>query len=79
MKLTVPLIKCLKNIYGALCDLVAFVQFKNVKDTHGGVLILILLHECFSRLLNCTNATKSLNAPHIKRPFIIWVFFPEHW
>ena len=43
MKLTVPLIKCLKNIYGALCDLVAFVQFKNVKDTHGGVLILIKL------------------------------------
>ena len=27
----------------ALRDLVAFVQFKNVKDTHGGVLILIKL------------------------------------
>ena len=29
------------------------------------LLKLTLLHGCFSRFLNCTNATKSLNAPHI--------------
>ena len=27
--------------------------------------ILELLHGCFSRFLNCTNATKSRKAPHI--------------
>ena len=41
-------------------------NFKNVKNTHGGVLILsTLVHGCFSPSLNCTNGTKSLNAPHI--------------
>ena len=52
-------------------------NLKNVKNTHGGVLILvklqasslqlklILLHRCFLRFLNCTNGTKSRNAPHI--------------
>ena len=43
-------------------------NLKNVKNTHGGVLILALkltlLRSCFSRLLNCTNGTKSRNAPH---------------
>ena len=61
------------SICDALRDLVPFVQFKNVKSTHGGALILIklqalnltLLHGCFLRLLNCTNGTKSRNAPHI--------------
>ena len=42
---------------------------KNVKNTHGGVLILVLkltlLHGCFSRFLNCTNRTKSRSAPHM--------------
>ena len=51
---------------------------KNIKNTHGGVLILVklqakpatlrkltLLHGCFSRFLNCTNGTKSRNASHI--------------
>ena len=47
-------------------------NLKNVKNTHGGVLLLVqlqafkpatllkvtLLHECFSRVLNCTNGTK---------------------
>ena len=40
---------------------------KNVKNTHGGVLILTLiklalLHGCFSRFLYCTNGTKTRNA-----------------
>ena len=30
---------------------------KNVKNTHGGV--LLIHHGCFSRFLNCTNGTKS--------------------
>ena len=37
-------------------------NFKNVKNTHGGVLLLlkvILLNRCFSRFLNCTNDIKS--------------------
>ena len=53
-------------------------NLKNVKNTHGGVLILLKLqaaacnftkintpHGCFSRFLNCTNGTKSHNAQHI--------------
>ena len=33
---------------------------KNVKSTHGGVLLKVgLLHGCFSRFLNRTNSTKS--------------------
>ena len=39
---------------------------ENVKNTHGGVLLLVtLLHGCFSRFLNCTNGTKPRNASHI--------------
>ena len=47
-------------------------NLKNVKNTHGGMLLLVklqakpatllkvtLLHGCFSRFLNCTNGTKS--------------------
>ena len=50
-------------------------NLKNVKNTHGGVLLLFklqdesatllkvtLLHGCFSRFLNGTNGTKSCNA-----------------
>ena len=53
-------------------------NFKNVKNTHGGVLHLVklqalacnstkskLLHECFSRFWNCTNGTKARKASHI--------------
>ena len=53
-------------------------NLKSVKNTHGGVLILIklqalacnllkltLLHGCFSRFSNGTNGIKSRNAPHI--------------
>ena len=45
---------------------------KNVKNTHGGVLLLVtlqdfltLFHGCFLRFLNCTNDTKSRNASHM--------------
>ena len=44
-------------------------NLKNAKNTHkvAGVLLgvllkVTLLHECFSRLLNCTNGTKSCQA-----------------
>ena len=49
-------------------------NFKNVKNTHGGVLLSVklhalvkvtLLHGCFSRFLNCAHATKSRNASHV--------------
>ena len=48
-------------------------NLKNVKNTHGGVLLLVLkvtlLHGCFSRFLNCTNGTKLRKASHmIYRP-----------
>ena len=64
---------------GALRDLVAFAQF-NKREKHSWMSVnfskvtgwkpatllkLTLLHRCFSRFLNCTNATKSHNAPHI--------------
>ena len=65
-------------------DLVSFVQFKK-REKHpwrgvsfskvagfkpATLLKLTLLHGCFSRLLNCTNGTKSRNAPHIPREFM---------
>ena len=53
-------------------------NLKNVKNAHGGLLILAklqalpatllkltLLHGYFSRFLNCTNGNKTRNAPHI--------------
>ena len=46
-----------------------FCNLKNVKNTHGEVLPLLLkatlLHGCFSRFLDCTNGTKSRKASHI--------------
>ena len=52
--------------------------YKNVKNTHGGVLLLVkfqanpasllkvtLFYACFSRFLNCTNCPKSCNGSHI--------------
>ena len=51
-------------------------NLKNVKNTHGGVLILdkpatllklTLLDGCSSRFLNCTNSTKSRNASQLRR------------
>ena len=45
---------------------------KNVKNTHGGVLLLVKLQDFFNTLpqvfstfLNCTNDTKSCNASHM--------------
>ena len=43
-------------------------NFKNVKNTHGGVLILI-------KLQACANGTKSRNASHIREIKIFW----ESW
>ena len=41
-------------------------NFKNVKNTHGGVLLKVtLLHGCFSRFSNCANGTKSRKASHM--------------
>ena len=61
-----------KNLYVMRCTIwYHLYDFKNVKKTHGGVLILATLlkltlpHGCFSRFLICTNATKSHNAPNI--------------
>ena len=62
------------KICDTLRDLVPFVQFKNVKNTHGGVLLLVKLQAeaksntspwVFFTFLNCKNGTKSLNTPHI--------------
>ena len=62
-------------------------NLKNVKNTHGGRLILVklqyksatllkltLLHGCFSRFLNCTNGTKSRNASQMKNTSSFHVF-----
>ena len=48
-------------IWYNLCNL------KNVKNTlkPANLLKLTLLYGCFSRFLNCTNGTKSRNAPHL--------------
>ena len=49
-------------------------NLKNVENSHGGVLLLVkpttllkvtLLHGCFSRFLNCANATKSRKVSHM--------------
>ena len=44
-------------------------NLKNVKNTHGGVLLqpatllkVTLFHGCFSRFLNCTHGTKARSA-----------------
>ena len=58
------------NPYEMLCVIrYHLYNLKNVRDTHGEVLLLVkasLLHECFSHFLNCANGTKSHNASHIK-------------
>ena len=61
-------------VCGALRDLVVFVQFEKREKhpwrnfTFSKVadfsLKVTLLHGCFSRFLNCTNATKSRKASH---------------
>ena len=57
---------------GALRILVPYVQFKkrkkhpcrSVNFSKVAGLKLTLLHGCFLHFLNCTNGTKSCNAPH---------------
>ena len=58
-------------------------NLKNVKNTSGGVLLLVklqtnftstlvnvtFLHGCFSRFLNCTNSIKSRKASHAQSAF----------
>ena len=44
--------------FGTICAIK-----KNVKNTHGGVLLLVKLQALAG--LNCTNGTKSRNAPQI--------------
>ena len=71
-----------EEICDALRDLVRFVQFKNVKNTHGGVSILVKFQASacnftkiytplwvFFTFLNCANGTKLRNAPHMKYRF----------
>ena len=58
-------------------------NFKNVKNTHGGVLLLVKLQECFITLLqvthlhgcflNCTNSTKSRKTSHVFS-LIVYIF-----
>ena len=70
------LAKCL--ICGALAIWYHLYNLENLKNTHGGVLVLVklqaepatllkltLFRGCFSRFLNCTNGNKSCNASHI--------------
>ena len=56
------------DMCSTLRDLVPFVQFKK-REEHPRRSVnftnLALLHGCFSRFLNCTNGTKSRNAPHV--------------
>ena len=57
-------------------------NLKNVKNTHGGVLLLVklqdsllkitLLHGCFSRFLNCANGIKQRNPPHLSKIIMGW-------
>ena len=54
----------LVNTCDILRDLVPFVQLKNVKNTHGGALLLVKL-QAESCTLNCTNGTKSRQTSHM--------------
>ena len=49
-----------------------------MKNTHGGVLLILLkatlLHGCFSRVLNCKNDTKSSKASQITNG---WLFLDD--
>ena len=66
-----------KNLYVVRCAIwYHLYNLKNVKNTHGGVLILVklkltLLHGCFSRFLSCKNSAKSRNASHISKQELI--------
>ena len=57
------------------CFLVLFLFYETLS------VYAMLLHGCFSRFLNCTNGTKSRNAPHMFNVSIknskkhLWIFF----
>ena len=58
--------------YDALRHLVPFTEFKK-REKHpwrsvnfSKVILVTLLHGCFSRFLNCANDTKSRNASHMR-------------
>ena len=60
----------LERLYVVRCAIWYHLYYsKNVKNTHGGVLILVLkltlFYGCFSLYLNCTNGTKSRKTSHI--------------
>ena len=54
-----------------LRDLVKFYNLRNVKNTHGGMLLLVpnvtFLHGCFPSILCGTNGTKSRKASYIDK------------
>ena len=72
-----------EELYMVLCATQYYLNnLKNVKNTQGGVLLLVklqviacnlikvtLFYGCFSRFLNSTNGTKSHNTPYI---FVAW-------
>ena len=66
-----------ESIYGPLRHLVPFVQFKK-REKHPWSVNFSLLHGCFSRFLNCTNGTKSRNAPHIVYSVIAASIFSDN-
>ena len=53
-----------------------FGQLYNCRLKPATLLKLTLLHGCFSRFLNCTNGTKSCNAPHMVQwmKFSVWEY-----
>ena len=62
-------------------------NLKNVKNTHGGVLLwpttllkVTLLLGYFSRFLKCTNDTKTRNASHLEitGPNTVFIIIYEH-
>ena len=80
-----------KSSYVKICAIwYHLYNLKSVKNTHGGVLLLVklqakslqlyllkvtLLHGCFSRFLNLTNGTKSRNASQILKLRKLSIFF----
>ena len=55
-------------------------NLKNVKNTHGGVLLLVKLHAdaCMLKPL-CTNSTKSPKASHMVTDYWLLLHFGNCW
>ena len=65
-----------QSMYGALRDLVPFVQYKK-SEKHpwrSFTLKVTLLHGCFSRFSSCTNGTKSRKASRIQTVYLLHSF-----